>query len=460
MVPLPPEPSAVTVTVAVWVRSTMPAVAEMTVVSATVELSEPVTTPFPFVAPPPVSVLPLPVAWSPTDVPLNGLPYASRTVTVIVELPLPWTIVVGRAVTVERTASAGPGFTVTTGCSASAMPPATAVTVWVPAPVELNDPVASPFTSVVAGWVIVLPLPLTASVTATPFSGLPSPSRTVTATVELPPAANAIGDASTEDNDAEMGDAAGFTVTAACWMIATPLMVADTSLISATVERRLPVISPSPPVVPEGWVRVLPLPVEARTTVAPLIGVPLPSRAVTVIVEAGPPAVIGETALTVDWDADTAGIPPVPATSSTARSPAFADLLRDAVTALRFTPHAASSSVFSPDDGSAISVNPAPGLAAGPLVAAPSRPRATLPALPNGARVLPSTVTALPRAVAACPMAPAPLLPLRSTPVHCDTTHSAFETLLAYVMVIGPLPGAALMARNTTRRATGAVTAS
>ena len=83
-----------------------------------------------------------------------------------------------------------------------------------------------------------------------------------------------------------------------------------------------------------------------------------------------------------------------------------------------------------------------------------------MPALPNGARVLPSTVTALPRAVAVCPMAPAPLLPLRSTPVHCDTTHSAFETLLAYVMVIGPLPGAALMARNTTRRATGAVTAS
>ena len=169
------------------------------------------------------------------------------------------------------------------------MPPATAVTVWVPAPVELNDPVASPFTSVVAGWVIVLPLPLTASVTATPFIGLPLPSRTVTPTVELPPAANAIGDASTEDNDAEMGDAAGFTVTAACWVIATPLMVADTSLISATVERRLPVISPSPPVVPEGWVRVLPLPVEARTTVAPLIGVPLPSRAVTVIVEAGAP---------------------------------------------------------------------------------------------------------------------------------------------------------------------------
>ena len=40
----------------------------------------------------------------------------ARTVTVIVELPLPWTIVVGRAVNVERTASAGPGFTVTTGC--------------------------------------------------------------------------------------------------------------------------------------------------------------------------------------------------------------------------------------------------------------------------------------------------------------------------------------------------------
>src|SRR5512143_2908869 len=147
------------------------------------------------------------------------------------------------------------------------MPPAAAVTVWVPAPVELDEPVTSPFASVAAGWVIVLPLPLTARVTATPLIGLPLPSRTVTATVALPPAANSIGDASTEDNGAETDDAAGSTVTAACWVIATPLMVADTSLTSATVELRLPVVSPVPPVVLEGWVRVLPLPVEARTTV-------------------------------------------------------------------------------------------------------------------------------------------------------------------------------------------------
>ena len=52
----------VTVTVAVWARATMPAVADTTLISATVELREPVTTPLAFVVPPPVRVLPLPVA--------------------------------------------------------------------------------------------------------------------------------------------------------------------------------------------------------------------------------------------------------------------------------------------------------------------------------------------------------------------------------------------------------------
>src|SRR5207248_1575693 len=45
--------------------------------------------------------------------------------------------------------------------------------------------------------------------------------------------------------------------------------------------------------------------VAARVTVAPLIGLPLASRAVTVIVELPVPAAIGDVAVTVDTPADT-----------------------------------------------------------------------------------------------------------------------------------------------------------
>src|SRR5207302_2258217 len=46
-------------------------------------------------------------------------------------------------------------------------------------------------------------------------------------------------------------------------------------------------------------------PVVSSTTVAPCTGLPLASRAVTVIVEVPLPAVIGDVALIVDWLADT-----------------------------------------------------------------------------------------------------------------------------------------------------------
>ena len=46
--------------------------------------------------------------------------------------------------------------------------------------------------------------------------------------------------------------------------------------------------------------------VTASVTVAPWIGLPLASRAVTVMVDDPPPAVIGDVAATVDCDADTA----------------------------------------------------------------------------------------------------------------------------------------------------------
>src|SRR5439155_1563907 len=87
----------------------------------------------------------------------------------------------------------------------------------------------------------------------------------------------------------------------------TPLIVADTVLDSATVELSVPVATPLAFVVAVGCVRVLPVPVAASTTVAPAIGFPDASRAVTVIVDWLLPleALIGDVAATLDCAADT-----------------------------------------------------------------------------------------------------------------------------------------------------------
>src|SRR5437763_17095081 len=62
-------------------------------------------------------------------------------------------------------------------------------------------------------------------------------------------------------------------------------MVADTVLVPGTIELNVPVATPLAFVVPAGWVSVFPAPVAARTTVAPGIGYPFASLAVTVIVD-------------------------------------------------------------------------------------------------------------------------------------------------------------------------------
>ncbi len=96
------------------------------------------------------------------------------------------------------------------------------------------------------------------------------------------------------------------TVTVAVWAIAVPLAVAETVFVPATVELNVPVATPLALVGPLGWVSVLPLPVADTTTVAPLIGFPPASFAVTVIVELPLPAVIEPgAAATVDCEADT-----------------------------------------------------------------------------------------------------------------------------------------------------------
>ena len=92
-------------------------------------------------------------------------------------------------------------------------------------------------------------------------------SRAVTVMVEVPPPA-VIGDvAATVDWAADTAPA--LTTTVAVWVTATALIVADTVLEPAPVELKLPVATPLALVVPTGWLSVLPVPVAAKTTVAP-----------------------------------------------------------------------------------------------------------------------------------------------------------------------------------------------
>src|SRR5215831_1029869 len=96
------------------------------------------------------------------------------------------------------------------------------------------------------------------------------------------------------------------TVTVAVCATAVAPIVAEMVVTSAIVDVTVPVVTPLELVVAAGCPSTLMLPVWARTTVAPLIGFPLASFAVTVIVDVAPPGAIaiGE-AETVDWLADT-----------------------------------------------------------------------------------------------------------------------------------------------------------
>src|SRR5213594_630387 len=182
-----------------------------------------------------------------------------------------------------------------------------AETVFDSATVELRVPVATPLALVVPlGWVSVFPVPVAASTTVAPAIGFPDASRAVTVIVDvLAPLEALIGDvAATLDCAADTPLAV--TTTVAVCVTATALIVAETVFDSATVELKVPVVTPLAFVVALGWVSVFPVPVVARTTVAPAIGFPNPSFAVTVIVEVPVPAAIGDVAVTVDCAADTA----------------------------------------------------------------------------------------------------------------------------------------------------------
>src|SRR5213596_2944706 len=277
---------AFTTTVAVCVMATELTVADTVLVSAVVELSVPVATPLAFVVPTGcANVLPVVgLAASVTVAPWIRLPLASFAVTVIVDVPLPAAIG-DVALTVDCVPDTVPGFTTTVAVCVMATALIVADTVFEPAAVDVRLPVATPLTSVVpTGCVRVFPVVgVVASVTVAPWIGLPLASFAVTVIVELPLPA-VIGDvAMTVDSAAET--VPGFTATVAVCVTATPSIVADTVFDSATVELSVPVATPLAFVVALGCVSVLPVPVAAMTTVAPAMGLPNASRAVTVTVD-------------------------------------------------------------------------------------------------------------------------------------------------------------------------------
>jgi len=188
-----------------------------------------------------------------------------------------------------------------------AVPLIVAETVFGSATVVLSVPVATPVASVVPlGCARVFPVPVASRTTVASLIGLPLASLAVTVIVDVsPPAAMDGGAAVTVDCAADTGP--GATDTVAVCVIAVPPAVAETVFAPAPVEPRVPVATPAASVVPLGWVRVLPLPVAASTTLAPAIGLPLASFTVTVMVELPLPAVRdGGAAVTVDREADTA----------------------------------------------------------------------------------------------------------------------------------------------------------
>jgi hypothetical protein len=224
----------------------------------------------------------------------------------MVEVPAPAAI--GEvALTVDWPAETGPAFTTTVAVWVIATALMVADTVFDPAAVELKVPVTTPLTSVVpSGCARVFPaVGVAASVTVAPSIGFPAASRAVTVMVDwLDPPDAVIGEvAVTVDCAADTAPA--FTITVAVWVIATALIVAEIVFASASVDASVPVATPLAFVVVAGCVSVFPDPVAASTTVAPWIGLPLASRAVTVIVDVPLPAAIGDVAPTVDCAADT-----------------------------------------------------------------------------------------------------------------------------------------------------------
>src|SRR5262245_44992373 len=137
---------------------------------------------------------------------VSGLPNPSRAVTWIDGfIGAPADVVEG--CTVKLSANAAAAFTVTVSVCARATPLTVADTTFVPAPVELSVPIATPAEVVgPVGWVRAFPVPVAAMMTAAPPTGFPNASRAVKVTVAaIDPllAVMAVGDVTSDDCCAE-----------------------------------------------------------------------------------------------------------------------------------------------------------------------------------------------------------------------------------------------------------------
>jgi hypothetical protein len=104
----------------------------------------------------------------------------------MVDWLLPLDAVIGEvALTVDRAADTAPAFTTTVAVCVTPTPSIVADTVFDAATVALSVPVATPLAFVrPTGCVSVLPVPVAASSTVAPATGLPEASRAVTVIVD------------------------------------------------------------------------------------------------------------------------------------------------------------------------------------------------------------------------------------------------------------------------------------
>jgi hypothetical protein len=244
-----------------------------------------------------------------TVLPLTGLLFASRKVTVIVDVTTPSAVTLaGLAVTVDALAETAPAVNVTEAVCVivTVSVVSVAVIVAVPAVVDAIVPVVWPFASVAAAGCVSVPN-VVARLTALPFTGLLFASRNVTVIVEVatPSAVTLAGLAVTVDALAETAPAVKVTLAVCVTVIVSVTSVAVIVLGPAVLDRTVPVVCPAASVAATGCVTVPS--VAVSVTVLPATGLLLVSRSVTVIVDAAVPSAttLAGLALTIEAASDT-----------------------------------------------------------------------------------------------------------------------------------------------------------
>jgi hypothetical protein len=184
-----------------------------------------------------------------TVLPLTGLLFASRKITVMVEVATPSAVtVVGLAVTDDAVADTAPAVKVTLAVCVTVIVSVMSVAVIVLAPAVFDRivPVACPAALVAAaGWMMVSTAPRDdAKLTVFPPIGFPLASSNVTVIVDVatPSAVTVAGLALTVETVADTAPAAN--VTEVVWVIVTVSVVSTAVIVlaPAVVERIVPVV--------------------------------------------------------------------------------------------------------------------------------------------------------------------------------------------------------------------------